>query len=245
MNIPIFVINMPQNTERKNKIESQLSKLGLAAAFIKAVVGKNLSDTEITALYNEKQNNANYHRNLTVGEIGCYASHRLAWKKLVDENISQAIILEDDSILSNTFIEVLENLSRLKEWDIIKLADDRNLEPAKSHPISSNLNCVSYYRVPNCTTGYAISINGAKKFLSRKRFFRPVDVDTQFHSELNLSVIGIRPYSVYPDDVQSEIVKMNTNGYHSNSSTFFRNIKHRLAMMLQRRKVSSDLDKCV
>ncbi|RYV03671.1 glycosyl transferase family 25 [Shewanella sp. OPT22] len=241
MDLPIFVINMPQNIDRRQNIESQLSSMSLSATFIEAVVGKELTNAEVASMYDEQANQRCHHRDLSLGEIGCYASHRKIWQRMIDSNIQWSVVLEDDITVSKDIHSIIEALTDIKHTDIIKLSDNRNNPAIDSRQLSNNVTCINYKRVPNCTTGYIISLEGAKKLLSRKYFYRPVDIDLQFHSELNLSVIGLKPYCVKEAGFDSEIAAQN-NGIHNNSSTFFRNIKYRIRMILQRRKVSADLN---
>ena len=241
MSAPIFVINMPHSIERKNKIKSQLSELNLTATYIEAVVGKELSRTAIDSLYDAKKNHFLYHRKLTLGEIGCYASHRKAWEQFLKGNHEWALVLEDDILINKNIIKSIQATDYINHADIIKLSDNRNNAPAQKTNLPNGMQCISYKKVPNCATGYLISRSGARKLLSRQSFFRPVDIDMQFHSELKLILIGLLPYCIKEADFESEIALQNTNGIHSNSSTFFRNLKYRLRMKLQRFKVSADL----
>ncbi len=245
MTLPIFVVNMPRNVERKQSITLQLSSRELSATVIDAVVGKNLSSIEVEQLYDEDSNRSRYHRNLTLGEVGCYASHRKIWKMICEHQHPWALILEDDIAISDAIHQTIEALKYIDNTDIVKLSDNRNNPAEDSRILPNGSACVSYKRVPNCTTGYMISLSGAEKLLSRQRFFRPVDIDMQFHSELNLSLIGVKPYCVSEAGFESEIVAQNQDGKHSNSSTFLRNLLHRIRMMKQRTKVSANLDHVV
>ncbi|WP_165904998.1 glycosyltransferase family 25 protein [Parashewanella curva] len=241
----ILAINMPQNESRWQHLQQQLSQLSLKGTHFSAVVGSALFQDEIETIYDEKLNKRYYHRDLTVGEIGCYASHSQAWQKLLDSDQPHAVVLEDDINLSDDFTTILATIDRLQGWDIIKLSDNRNNPAAETIALSDTVNCISYKRVPNCMTGYVISRQGAEKLLARKRFFRPVDVDIQFHSELNLQVIGLQPYCVFEANFDSEIAAMNPNKRHSNKSTFWRNTKYRLSMMQQRTLQSANINKIV
>ncbi|WP_133405250.1 glycosyltransferase family 25 protein [Parashewanella tropica] len=241
----IYVVNMPASKARWQHLQQQLSQLGLQGTRFNAVVGSALSSSEIEAIYDPLLNKQHHKRNLTVGEIGCYASHRQIWQQLLDSGDPYAIVLEDDINLSADFPAIVSSIEQLQHWDLIKLSDNRNNPPAECTSISDNISCVSYKRVPNCTTGYVISRQGAQKLLSRQRFFRPVDVDMQFHSELKLRLIGLLPYCVCEAGFDSEIVAMNPNKRHGNRSTFWRNVKFRLRLMRQRLFQSASLNEII
>ena len=50
----IFVINLPEDVDRKNSIERQLQKLGLSYEIFPAIRGKLLSNQEKALYYDEK-----------------------------------------------------------------------------------------------------------------------------------------------------------------------------------------------
>lgn len=239
---PIFIINMDSSQQRWHSMEQQLARLQLTGTRVSAVVGKNLSDAEVDNLYDDARNIAQHHRPLSTGEIGCYASHRKIWQMMIEQNIPYAVILEDDVKIEANFNSVLESLPKLTQWDLIKLSDNRANTPANSKQLTSELRVVSYNRVPNCANGYVLSLAGVKKLLGLNKVFRPVDIDMQFHSALNLTLVGIMPYAVSEVCFDSDIAGQNA-GRHSNRSTFWRNLRFRIALFLERKKESADLAK--
>ena len=245
MPLPIFVINMKSSAERWQKTHSRLHSLGLECVRFEATVGKAMSEAEISTWYDADTNLRKHHRNMTPGEIGCYISHMRVWQHIHDKNIPAAIILEDDLLIENHLQENFKNLSQLQDWDMIKLSDNRTNPFIQTKTLSNQVVLGNYLKVPNGGQGYIISQQGVKKLLCRKPFFRPVDVDFQFHSEIALQIFGMKPYPISEDlSFQSEIAAVNA-GRHSNHSTFLRNAKHRIAMYLQRKKISGDLSKVI
>lgn len=234
-NVPIFLINLDKSTEKMEFMKKQLTRLKLNYERISAVCGADLSAADIDAVYSSILNKTRYHRNLTVGEIGCYMSHRHAWKRICDNNIEFAIVLEDDVNIEKNFVSIFEHVEALKSFDLIKLADNRNIAPANIRALSSTAEIVSYSRIPNCATGYAISLSGAMKMLSRKKIFRPVDIDFQFCYELNLSVIGYRSYPITENDSFASDIVASNKGKHSNRSGPWRNLKFRFKVWRNRK----------
>ncbi|MEG5839030.1 glycosyltransferase family 25 protein [Enterobacter mori] len=101
----IFIVNLKKSVERRQKIEEQLLALELAAEFIEAVDGRLMSEDERKCVTAE----VNYA--FLPGEIGCALSHQKIYKKMIDENIDNALILEDDVVLNEDFKNVLEHIS--------------------------------------------------------------------------------------------------------------------------------------
>ena len=226
--IPIYVINLDSSPKRFETIHAQTKKMGLEIKRISGINGNELTDAEIKENYSETLNNKRFRRKLTRGEIGCHLSHRKIWKKLVDENIDIAIILEDDALLMPYFPEVIKQISKLKGTeDLIKLLETN--EPFhRKKALSDGFFLVNFKRIPNCVTAYGLTFNGAKKLLTRKHFYRNVDWDIQFCHEINLSVLGIIPYSVISNSAfTSDLVNLN-GGFHSyKASSLWHNIKFR------------------
>lgn len=233
--LPIFVINMPSATDRRAAIARQLQALGLDAHWIAATRGKDMQPDEVARIYDEKSNRRYFRRALSPGEIGCYVSHREVWQKMVDDNISRAIIIEDDIRLTENFPSAIRVLAKEMPTDMVKLFDDRNGEGPSSREASQLFRWVNYKRVPNATGAYAISYHGAKKLLARTQIFRPIDVDLQFYSELSLTIAGLKPYPAEAtSDFESSI---DNQGKHGSRKTFtwpWRNWRYRLSLFTHR-----------
>ncbi|GHU75172.1 hypothetical protein FACS189461_0910 [Spirochaetia bacterium] len=120
--IKIYVISLKKSVERQESIIKQFNALGLEFEFFDAVNGKALTPEEI-ARYSDSNKAKKYlKRELTKGEIGCALSHFLIYKKIIDEHIDHAIILEDDAQLTDDFPLVIEALHKVKTHNyIIKL----------------------------------------------------------------------------------------------------------------------------
>ena len=239
---PVWLINLDSNPERFKSATEQLSKIGLLAERFSAIYGKNLQPDDITACYDAKLNQQKFRRPLSAGEIGCYLSHRALWQRMIDEHIPVALILEDDIDIEPEFVTVLKKINRLENWDMMKLADDRDGKGEQKLALGDGYELVNFAKVPNCTTGYALTLRGAEKLLSRQRFFRPVDVDLQFHPELELSIYSILPYRLWSASrFESEIDKMS-GGTRKGGTSFWRNLVYRLRLYAVRKKnLSGDL----
>jgi len=240
---PVYVINLDCAQDRMLSMDQQLCAIDVNYERIPAIKGNSLTETEINIEYSAALNKKYFRADLSLGEIGCYISHKNVWRKMVAENIEFAVILEDDMIIENNFIKLFSLTETLKKYDLIKLADNRNHQPKKISKLEQPFELINFTKIPNCATGYTINLAGAKKLLSREKFYRPVDIDMQFCQELGLSVYGLRPYPINENkSFTSDITSLN-GGFHGNKSTsFIRNAKYRLHLWyLRKMYVSGEL----
>ena len=98
------------------------------------------------------------------GEIACALSHALLYKKITDENIDNAIILEDDVTLSDDFsVMVKQQLCEKSGKDFIFIYHlfARAMVWGKV-PFLNKHSLVKFARTPNSTAGYYLNNYMAK-----------------------------------------------------------------------------------
>ncbi|MES2734283.1 MAG: glycosyltransferase family 25 protein [Bacteroidota bacterium] len=99
----ILVISLPFRRDRRENIYQQMSHRNISYTFFEAVDGKVLDINQL-----EEDFFSNYaKRYLSSGSIGCALSHIRAWQQIVVQGWEYCLILEDDVILSDTFVEDL------------------------------------------------------------------------------------------------------------------------------------------
>jgi glycosyl transferase family 25 len=112
-----IVINLERRKDRleyiNNNYKSNLYDLELFSAFDTKYLETNpkeyidLKDKFINNIDINRSNNQNYpyyyFNSFTPGELGCFMSHLIIWKKIIDENIDQLIVYEDDCIFNLQF----------------------------------------------------------------------------------------------------------------------------------------------
>ncbi len=118
MPIPIYVINLPNRTDRKTKILQEFTKHNITDYTITTAIHGNTLDVEQM----EKDNLISFsHRRLKKGEYGCYLSHLNIYKKILESPEELHLVLEDDVYFvdrfNNKLKELLEKVSDV-EWDI-------------------------------------------------------------------------------------------------------------------------------
>ncbi|MSN96842.1 glycosyltransferase family 25 protein [Campylobacter sp. FMV-PI01] len=159
----IFVINLEKDTHKKEIFIKNFSKFNLEYEFIKGVHGKELNKDELNKKVYDYKNCF-----MTDGEIGCALSHLKIYEKMQDEDISHALILEDDAIFSDEFLEYFnkfdEFLKDKKEFDMVCFMHQNDeyfknltikIDDFKIYKIAKGVGCY----------GYVITKNSAKKLL--------------------------------------------------------------------------------
>lgn len=196
---PIFIINLDIDKKKKNQILSFCKKLNLNCKIINAINGYSLDENEIKEKYSEEKAIADFGKPLTLGELGCSLSHLSIYKKMIDEEIEVAIILEDDIDLTKDFKKVISSIDNLPQnWELVLLGYHSHLGTEKESLFSYRYrkklieNYESVRLVDNFfgAYGYLINIKGAKKLFNQE-ITKPIDhfVDREKY----INIYAIRP----------------------------------------------------
>jgi len=172
MRYPVFIINLDRQTERLRFMQNQLKTLGLESTRFPAVNGRDPA-----ARAHAK---TTWYAPLSPGEVGCFESHRGVWKRILDEGVSGAFVLEDDVVVASDFAELDFPPELLESADIIKLDQSRPKESyygTRQVPVAPNRSVVRMLGTEMSTGAYFITRSGAAKLYERaKRYIIPVDV---------------------------------------------------------------------
>jgi glycosyl transferase family 25 len=194
----IVVINLASQEARWLAASRQFRTLGMDVQRQEATAGDALTQAERAGLYSERLNERQYHKPLSPGEIGCYASHLAAWQRLLRSGDSSMAVFEDDIEIDPDLPRVLDAVSGLRlPFDIVKLIGRPNEKVRARRPLQGSRDLIAYRRVPSLTGAYVITAEGAGKLLAHRcPFGRPIDVDMRHWWECGLEVLGVHPYPV-------------------------------------------------
>lgn len=170
----IFVISLKRALNRRKAISDSLSKLNLDFELIDAVDGRALSEDELQIVSKQTSFDLNLALGrklhidfeITKSEIGCALSHLKIYKKIVDDNIDYALILEDDCIVQDKIHNLLgvDGVEKyINKWDVVNLSSDCGLRTFIKHQLPIN----GQYKLENAhfNNYYLDSI------FNRRRFF--------------------------------------------------------------------------
>ncbi len=204
-----YIVNLERSLERKEYMESLLapysSSLG-KIEFIRAVDGKNLSEDEISRLFNQKNSYRRYGRYLKRGEIGCTLSHRKCFRHLLESNEQVAFIMEDDIIIR---IEP-ERFDYLLKLLLPRLCTDKpqiivlfgEYWWTRSRKISPDYKLMSVYEAISAQ-GYLVNRKAAELLLSFEASYLADDW-SQLISQ------GVKVKALYPHIIDQECMSFMT-----------------------------------
>ena len=210
----VFVINRNVDIHRMDKTHDILSQNNIEYSRYEAVV----IDKEVNS-------------NITNEMLGCALSHMNIWKKIVSNNLENALIFEDDMMMVDNWEDTLhKSINDLpKDWDILTLGNFGIKD--QSDKYNSPFNFILYAIVSICNLqnkkykkitdniivpyfftglyGYAVSYRGAKKLLALINNIK----DVTFHIDVLISCKSkyLNIYSMTNDIIYQRIEESTIN----------------------------------
>ena len=97
---PIFIISLPDCTDRRAPLVSDLREAGLEFEIFPAVDARQGVPAEFEQMIDRDGATLALHRKMSDAEFGCALSHQLIYQKVVGMGLPGAVILEDDARLT-------------------------------------------------------------------------------------------------------------------------------------------------
>lgn len=104
---PIFVLTLHGDDARRAPLMAQLAAAGLTARLHHGIDGRHGLPSAFEPLVDRATAQARLGRAMTDGEFACALSHRAICRRLLDEGLPGAIVLEDDAILRPGFAALI------------------------------------------------------------------------------------------------------------------------------------------
>ncbi len=197
----IFCINLDRSPDRMEFMRGQFLRLGLTvvervpgidgAANVPAWMAHEFEDTPLTS-----------------GEIGCYASHLVCAWRIIAQDLSCAVVLEDDVTLQSDFIETAGAAVAAAPpgWDYIHLSSHIKRSVVHVADLTTGRTLIRHTRLPVNTAAYILSNAGARKWLKPRPRIRPNDMDVRYGWLDDLDIYGVYPSPAsQEDDFESDI----------------------------------------
>ncbi|MBC6981837.1 glycosyltransferase family 25 protein [Caulobacter sp. 17J80-11] len=199
--VRIVLINLDRDADRLDWMSAQLGRLGLPFERFAAVRGDALPPA-LARYFRDAPATA---RPLSIGEIGCYASHLAIMEEVVTTGAAATLVLEDDLALDADLLKVLDAVDRLPaDWDLVRLAGLGSGGRVRVASLAPGLDLVKYVSVPMGNGAYLVSHKGAVKYVEWARGRTLVDpIDHDLHRVWNCRMTT---YGVSPDPVRQNVL---------------------------------------
>jgi glycosyl transferase family 25 len=199
-NLPVWLINLPRATARRERMEARLADLGLAYQLFPGVDGKAeearlLANTDVAAF------ERNMGRKILIGGIGCYHSHLGVWEAFLASDRPVALVLEDDVVFHDDFLDAVRlGLRAVEHWDFLKLNCIRAKLPV-CQGIVGPYRLNAYVGPATGTGAYLITRETAVKLLpAMRRVTRATDHEINRFFVHDFRLRGLQPFPSHPDD---------------------------------------------
>lgn len=193
-----FIIHMRGDTKRAPNVEKLLKTLP-DAQVIDAVVGKDILAQQSFATRPGDLHQPEYPFPLSPGEVGCFLSHRKCWQRILDEDLSHALIVEDDlSLDPELWAEAMDLVETHSTPETFIRLPAKRREVAKSIVAESDRAKMFLPKVIGLqTVCQVVGRSAAKNLLDATEVLdRPVDTFLQMHWVTGQPVHTILPNGV-------------------------------------------------
>jgi len=178
----LLLINLEDATERRARMAAQLAAQGLAFERI-GFDGRRLTPSELRERIAPIFPRLSFdHARLSGAEIGCWLSHLLAWRRLLDSDVAACTVIEDDLLLTVDFGAVAAALQADDDgYDLVYLGtSSRNLSTRRSRPLAAAADgATRLHETVGCvfnTWGYVVRRRFAERWLAAPHTIRlPID----------------------------------------------------------------------
>ena len=192
----IFVISLPDAVERRERVARQLGELGLPFEFFDAMRGEQVIAERYFEHCDEEEWLLNTGHPMSLGEVGCFASHRSMWQKCIELD-EPLMIMEDDFQLLPGFAgavgKVAENIS---DCGFIRLQTETRARKQRV-AVLGDYTLWRYTKVPHSCMCNSMTPEVARNLVEQTRaIYEPVDVFIKKFWVHGQPIYGLTPYSV-------------------------------------------------
>jgi GR25 family glycosyltransferase involved in LPS biosynthesis len=176
---PTFVVNLDHDKIRWERIVKIFSESMLEVVRVPAVKGSSLEsyeeyiDRKMWLVHEPKKYNIKAH-------VGCFLSHRKAWKMIAEQSAPWALVLEDDMCPTDELSGFLQAFAKNPPpIDIVRLnTNSQSRLPKRQLSTGMGIGGIELVVDPlgaRSSGAYLISRNAARLCLAYKRMIAPVD----------------------------------------------------------------------
>lgn len=194
-----FVIHLERSTSRRAQVD-HIQSLAPDAEILPACDGSTLDEATRNEIYPQRAIfEPRYPFPLSNGEIGCFESHKAAWRQIVDGRLEGALIIEDDVEIDPDMFQSALSLARanIDNWGYTQFQVREVRGGSNTVANDANVSLVRPDLVPLRTSAQLVSHAAAEKLLGlSEQIDRPVDVFLQMRWVTDVEVTCVVPSGV-------------------------------------------------
>ena len=209
----INVISLQTSSERRLQAAEQLNATPFSWSFQDAIHGASLPT--FPEEYDRRKRLRLWGADIVPGQIGCFLSHRQAWKKWVQTQ-KLMLVLEDDFQFRQNLVEVLPIVAEvMANCDVLRLQGLRTDGKYKVLKDYGKNQLAKHYEDTFGTTAYFVKPESAKVLLEKSHHFHAHVDDFFGHDWIHrLNIVSLLPYPVTPSGLASTIKCLNKPENH-------------------------------
>lgn len=197
MRIEGFVIHLERAVQRRPQVETLRAALPMPVHVVDAVDGRAMTPAETASVYRPRLYRPRYPFALGPGEIGCFLSHRKAWREIVARGLDAGLIVEDDVAVDAEAFGRLLGLVRTVAGPADFVRFPQRLRGEAGPAVGRSQDGCALIEPATPAFGMVMQIVGrdaAKRLLDlTETFDRPVDAVLQMRWLHGLRVLSARP----------------------------------------------------
>ena len=206
---PVWAVSLRRAVERREFVQAVYSELGLQPVLVDAVDGRALSTAQL-AEYSDLRAAYAFGRSLRKAEIAIALSHLAIWRRMVDEQLAEVLVVEDDVRPDAGLLRVLEARERLPaDADVVtmhSLFSWATPRPVDGPALVDGYRVCTYERTPMGAQAYLLRRRGACRLVDVARPIRLPADELLFRARpAGLRVYGVEPSPVGHDEFPSEL----------------------------------------
>lgn len=236
--IEAFIIHLARATARRPQVDRILAACPVPASIIGAVDGRALSSRDIDAVHSREPLHApHYPFAMTVGEIGCFLSHRKAWQAIVDNGLDAGLVIEDDVEMDGAVFARALHFARahIAAHGIIQFQVRDIANPGPVVAADSDVRLTRPVQVPLRASCTLYSRQALQMLLEQTaRFDRPVDTYAQMHW-----LTGLRPCLAIPSGVRDKSGDIGGTTIQSRNVPFIEKLRREILRPFYRFRIAA------
>ena len=172
-----FILHLERASSRAATVQSLRAGMAIESEVLGAIDGARLTPQEVDQVYARRRFRPAYPFPLTRTEVGVFLSHRLAWRRIVDDALDFAFIFEDDAEIDPPAFAALVEFATLERpaWDYVLLP----AQPIRNGTVVASRGGLTLMRPdapPLRAIAQIVSFAAANRLLDRTLpFDRPID----------------------------------------------------------------------